>query len=145
MLSSSDPLSNANSGTFSMHAGPGIAGKLMVCRASKLVVCRASKLVEDGLGFYRAQHAESGVPTGLQRDLLEEACAPDALQATTKLKGNRLACKDVNGARLIAHPVGQAGERLCLSVLRESSDGGFQVKPITTCTLLSAVCLLAFL
>lgn len=137
MLSPSSPLSSADTSTFSMHAVPGIA--------QESVVCRASKLVEDGLTFYRAQHAQSGVPTGLQRDLLEEACSPDELQATATLKGNRVACTDVNGARLIAHPVGQAGERLCLSVLTESSDGGFQVQPSTTCTLLSSVCLLASL
>jgi hypothetical protein len=101
-----------------------------------MVECRASQLVEDGMAFCRAQHAQIGVPTWLQRALLEEACSPDELQATSKLRGNRVACTAVTGAFLIAHPVGQAGNQLSLSVLTESSDGGYQVQPDAACTML---------
>lgn len=84
--------------------------------------------MEDSLAFYRAQHADSGISTELQRALLEEACSPDEFQAYARLKGNRLAAIDVNGTILAAHPIGQAGETLCLSVLARSSDGRYQVQ-----------------
>lgn len=89
--------------------------------------CRAAKLVEDGLAYLRTQHAESGVPSGLQRDLLEEACSPSELQATANLNGSKLAATEVDGSVLAAHPYGQIGELLCLSVLGRTSEGHFQV------------------
>lgn len=90
---------------------------------------RVSKAVEDSLGYYRTHHAESSVPAELQRDLLEEAYSPDELHAAARLKCNRLAAIERDGRSLIAHPVGQAGERLCLSRLSKSSGGQFEVLP----------------
>ena len=83
--------------------------------------------METGLAHFRAQHAESGVPSGLQRELLEEACSPSELQATANLRGCRLAATEADGIMLVAHPIGQIGELLCLSELAQTSEGRFQV------------------
>ena len=89
--------------------------------------CRPAQLVEGSLAYSQRHLGESNLPTELQRELLADACSPDELQASARLKGNRLACTDVKGSCLAAHPVGRAGERLCLSVLAKAPDGTFQV------------------
>ena len=89
--------------------------------------CRPAKLVEDSLAYLRTQHAESGVPSGVQRDLLEEACSPSELQATANLNGSKLAATEVDGVLLVAHPSGQIRELLCLSVLGRTSEDQLQV------------------
>ena len=89
--------------------------------------CSAAKHVEDGLAYLRTQHTESGVPSAVQRELLEEAFLPSELQATANLRGSRLAATELDGVILAAHPIGQVGELLCLSVLGRTSDGRFQV------------------
>ena len=96
-------------------------------RMMQLLPCSAGKLVEDGLAYIRAQHADSGVPSEVQRNLLEEACSPSEIQATANLRGSRLAATEVNGQILVAHAIGQAGELLCLSVLGRTPEGNFQV------------------
>ncbi len=89
--------------------------------------CRPAKLVEDGIAYVRAQHADSGVPSEVQRALLEEACSTSELQATANLRGSRLAATEVDGSILVAHASGQIGELLCLSVLGRTPGGNFQV------------------
>ena len=89
--------------------------------------CRPAQLVDGSLAYSQKYLAESGIPAELQRELLAEACSPDELQASARLRGNRLASADVKGTCLAAHPAGQTGERLCLSVLAEEPNGRFQV------------------
>ena len=91
------------------------------------VPCRPAQLVGGSLAYSQRNLAESSIPTELQREVLADACSPDELQASARLKGNRLAFADVKSSCLAAHPVGRTGERLCLSVLAKTPDGRFQV------------------
>ena len=95
--------------------------------ARQIFPCRPAQLVDGSLAYCQRYLAESGIPAELQRELLAEACSPDELQASARLRGNRLASADVKGSCLAAHPVGQTGEQLCLSVLAKAPDGTFQV------------------
>lgn len=96
--------------------------------ARQSVSCRPAQLVDGSLAYSQRYLAESGMPTELQRELLAEACSPDELQASARLRGNRLAFADVRGSCLAAHPIGQTGEQLCLSVLAKAPDGRFRVR-----------------
>ena len=91
------------------------------------MACRPAQLVNGSLAYSQRYLAESGIPAELQRELLAEACSPDELQASARLRGNQLASTDVRGSCLVAHPNGQTGAQLCLSVLAKEPDGRFQV------------------
>ena len=101
--------------------------------------CSAAKHVEDGLASLRTQQAHSGVPSELQRELLQEASLPSELQATANLRGSRLAATEVGGVILAAHPIGEVGELLCLSVLGRTSDNRLQVLSVN-CPIPQVTC-----